>query len=83
MALTASQVRALDREGSHDPALVPDDGALPAQMGTILADIGDSLPVVATADAGGTYTAAEQALINELKTAVNALQGALAALARE
>lgn len=33
----------------------------------------DAVASVATANAGATYTATEQALINELKTQVNAL----------
>lgn len=82
MALTAAQVRALDREGNHDPALQPTDGSGPVSLGTLLADIGDAATLSVQADADATYGAPEQALINELKANLNALVSAVQALAR-
>jgi hypothetical protein len=83
MPLSVSQVRALDREPDHDPALQPDDGTAPARLGTLLANVGDSATIVATADADATYGTEERDLINELKANFNALAAAVADLARE
>lgn len=83
MALTAAQVRALDREGNHDPALRPEDGGLPVLLGTLLADLGDAGATVVTADADATYGQPEADLINELKVSVNLIIAQLAAFARE
>ena len=83
MALSSAQVRAMDREGNHDPALTPDDGGLPVLLGTLLANLGDAAVVSVTADADGTYGQPEADLINELKANLNALVLAVQALARE
>ena len=49
-------------------------------QGTAVADSGQSWPTVTSTGAGGTYTSAEQTLINELKADVNTLSTATAAV---
>lgn len=51
--------------------------ATTTQAGTVLQAA--TVAAVASANAGATYTAAEQTLINELKTQVNAIRTALRA----
>ena len=71
MSLTASQVRALDREPAHDPALQPDDGELPTAMGTVLADMADAIAAIPDA----TDLATAQTLANGMKAAIVAAFG--------
>ena len=66
------------RFGSGGANLAPGGSAGAPDLATALRDIADDLAAlqptaVATPDAGGTYTANEQALLNELKAKVNAL----------
>lgn len=92
MALTTAQIDTLNALSDYLPALKK--GQLPAgeqiALGTLLAKIepdtvaGAALATISAAAAGGTYTAAEQTLVNELRTRlietvarVNALQTAL------
>ena len=71
MSLTASQVRALDKEGDHDPALQPDDGEARTKMGTVLADMADAIALVPD----GSDAATTQTLANALKAEIIAAFG--------
>jgi hypothetical protein len=96
MPLTTAQITALDSLTDYIPALKKGQLAAGEQilLGTLLAKLepdtvaGAALATIAAAAAGGTYTAAEQGLVNELRTRVielvtrvNALQTAINAAA--
>lgn len=66
------------RFGSGGANLAPGGSAGAPTLADVLRDIADDLAAlrptaVTTPDAGGTYGAGEQALLNELKAKVNAL----------
>lgn len=71
MGLTAAQERALNRENNHDPALQPDDGTAPTDLGTVLADMADAIGAVP--DASDLATA--QTLVNAIKAQIVAAFG--------
>jgi len=77
MTLTASQIRALNREPDHDPALNPDDGAARVRLGTILADLGDASGLVVVADASQQGVGYVQADVNEITDLANANKAAI------
>lgn len=96
MPLTTAQITALDSLADYIPALKKGQLAAGEQilLGTLLAKLepdtvaGAALATIAAAAAGATYTAAEQGLVNELRTRVielvtrvNALQVAINAAA--
>lgn len=68
--------------GSGGANLAPGGNAGKPSLAEALRDIADDLAAlkpgtVASANAGATYGAAEQALLNELKTKVNAIAAAV------
>jgi hypothetical protein len=71
-----------NRFGSGGANLAPGGNAGKPSLADALRDIADDLAAlkpapVAAADAGASYGAAEQALLNELKAKVNALAAAV------